>query len=310
MEDIGLHHPQTGWPRLPDDRRCDFPSLPRLGGGEDSISSRPVKCRSRDWARRAPCRTSTSPMSKIPGLEAIDITFNSLESSAGGFYLGVWGGRARQNLVGRRAAAAGGTGHLVCRERPPLRATSPGSPASSIASLLRDFHAARDPKVGIIPWPGGFTVWHAPPLITLPAGSRIRDGQTVLLSYYPHRDHRRRSGDVLHGRAETIPAAALADRTGSQASRARRRIPAARRDPCARLGREPPPGPGRRQASFWRRTWPSASYRCAAIILASRFASGRTCSIRTDIAPTDGRYDLVKGDGPWYGSGGASTRMW
>ena len=33
-------------------------------------------------------------------------------------------------------------------------------------------------------WPGEFTVWHEPPVVTLPADSKIRDGQTVLTSYY------------------------------------------------------------------------------------------------------------------------------
>ena len=32
------------------------------------------------------------------------------------------------------------------------------------------------PKLGMVPWPGGFTAWHEPPEITMPAGSRIRDG--------------------------------------------------------------------------------------------------------------------------------------
>ncbi len=36
----------------------------------------------------------------------------------------------------------------------------------------------------MLPWPGGFTAWHDPPTVTLPSGSQIRDGQTVLLSYY------------------------------------------------------------------------------------------------------------------------------
>ena len=36
----------------------------------------------------------------------------------------------------------------------------------------------------MIPWPGGFTAWHEPPTIDSAPGSRIRDGQKVLLSYF------------------------------------------------------------------------------------------------------------------------------
>jgi hypothetical protein len=38
--------------------------------------------------------------------------------------------------------------------------------------------------LGTIPYPGGFTAWHDPPVVTLPPGSRIHDGQKVHLDYY------------------------------------------------------------------------------------------------------------------------------
>ena len=43
----------------------------------------------------------------------------------------------------------------------------------------------------MIPWPGGFNAWHEQPVMTLPSGSRIRNGQTVLLELLPYRDHLR-----------------------------------------------------------------------------------------------------------------------
>ena len=48
----------------------------------------------------------------------------------------------------------------------------------------QDFGPVRDPKLGNVPWPGAYTVWHEPPVVPVPAGSALKEGQRVLFSYY------------------------------------------------------------------------------------------------------------------------------
>ena len=48
----------------------------------------------------------------------------------------------------------------------------------------RDFAELRDEKLGVSPWRGEFDVYHEPPVLRLANGSRIRDGQRLLVSYY------------------------------------------------------------------------------------------------------------------------------
>ena len=153
-------------------------------------------------------------------------------------YLGVWGGRRGKIWWDDVRLEPAGLVNLVRRQGAPLRATSPDR--RIVYREPRDFQGARDPKLGMIPWPGGFTVWHEPPLITLPAGSRIRDGQTVLLSYY----HTAIIYDdqVMCCMAEPK----LYELLRWQIGQVHRHLQpdgysAARRDPCARLGRELPP---------------------------------------------------------------------
>ena len=110
------------------------------------------------------------------------MTFNSLEFSQVNLYLGVWGGKRGKIWWDDVRLEPGGLVNVVRRDGAPLRVTS--ADGQTVYQEGRDFQNARDPKLGMIPWPGGFTAWHEPPVITVPPGSRIRDGQKVLLSYY------------------------------------------------------------------------------------------------------------------------------
>jgi hypothetical protein len=47
----------------------------------------------------------------------------------------------------------------------------------------RDYAPLKDPKLGTVPWAGNFEVWHEPPLPQIPAGSTIRDGQKLEISF-------------------------------------------------------------------------------------------------------------------------------
>jgi hypothetical protein len=112
----------------------------------------------------------------------IDITFNSLDSSKVNLYLGVWGGKGGKIWWDDVRLEQAALVNVVRRDGAPLRAASADS--KTVYREGSDFQGARDPKLGMVPWPGGFTAWHEPPIMSIPVGSRIREGQKVLLSYY------------------------------------------------------------------------------------------------------------------------------
>ena len=184
MEDIGPHDPQNGLGRACQTlavtpfhyyhvsaavKTQDFESagevqIAVLGKDGAALNfHKPHVEKTQDWKR-------------------IDVTFNSLESSQVNLYLGIWGGRGGKIWWDDVRIEPGGLVNVVRRDGAPLRATS--ADRRVVYREGRDFQNARDPKLGMIPWPGGFTAWHEPPVVTLPSGSRIRNGQTVLLDYF------------------------------------------------------------------------------------------------------------------------------
>jgi len=112
----------------------------------------------------------------------VDITFNSLEFSEVVLYLGVWGGRRGKIWWDDVRIEPAGLVNVVRRDGAPLRATSADGQTAYVEG--RDFQGAADPKLGTVPYRGEFSVWHEPPVMTLPADTRIRSGDKVLMSYY------------------------------------------------------------------------------------------------------------------------------
>jgi hypothetical protein len=47
----------------------------------------------------------------------------------------------------------------------------------------KDFAELRDPKMGRVPWPGSYEVWHEPPQLKVLPNSRIRNGQTLRVDF-------------------------------------------------------------------------------------------------------------------------------
>jgi len=119
---------------------------------------------------------------KTQDWKRIDITFNSLEASQVNLYLGIWGGRGGTIWWDDLRVEPAGLVNVVRRAGAPLKVAS--ADGSQVYAEGRDFQNASDSKLGMVPWAGGFSVWHEPPLPTLPSGSRIREGQKLKLSYY------------------------------------------------------------------------------------------------------------------------------
>jgi hypothetical protein len=116
------------------------------------------------------------------------VVFNSLDNSEVNFYIGTWGCRGGKlwmddaalieepfvNLVRRPGCS------LVVKSAPTAKDDS--APTTFVEG--RDFAELRDPKLGTSPWAGEFDVYHEPPTLKLLPGSKIKDGQKLLVSYY------------------------------------------------------------------------------------------------------------------------------
>jgi hypothetical protein len=301
MQDIGLHDPQNGHGRAcqaltvqpfryyhisaavktQDFEAAGEVQIAVLGKDGTSLNFyKPRVEKTQDWRR-------------------IDITFNSLDSSQVNLYLGVWGGKGGKIWWDDVRLEPAGLVNIVRRDGAPLRATSAdGHVAYREGS---DFQGARDPKLGMVPWSRGFTAWHEPPIITTPTGSRIREGQKVLLSYY----HTALIYDeqVMCCMAEPKLYEILRWQLGQVHKHIQPDGYFLQHDEirvqgwdesCRRTGRTP----GELLADNVRK--------CLALVQAED--AGKPIYVWSDMfdpmhnAPRHGRYYLVKGDGPWYGS--------
>ena len=214
-------------------------------------------------------------------------------------YLGIWGGKRGTIWWDDVRLEPGGLVNVVRRDGAPLRATSTNG--RIVFQEGRDFQNARDPKLGMVPWPGGFTVWHDPPVITLPPGSRIRDGQKVLLSYFHtaliYEEQvmccmaEPKVYDILRWQLAQVHKHLRPDGYFLQHDEIRVQ---GWDESCRRSGHTP----GELLAEN--------VHQCLSLVRAED--PGKPVYVWSDMfdpnhnAPHRGRYYLVKGNGPWYGS--------
>ncbi|MBS1714427.1 MAG: hypothetical protein JST30_08835 [Armatimonadetes bacterium] len=111
----------------------------------------------------------------------MDVTFNSLSDGQVSLYVGVWGHSGGQIWWDDVSIERGGLVNLVRRSGAPFTVTS--EDGTTRYQEGRDFEGAKDPKTGRVAWPGDYDVWHDGPTMTVPSGSRIKAGQTVLVDY-------------------------------------------------------------------------------------------------------------------------------
>ncbi|HEX5445448.1 MAG TPA: hypothetical protein VFW87_16600, partial [Pirellulales bacterium] len=109
------------------------------------------------------------------------IVFNSLDNDEVRFYVGAWGGRTGKLWLDDARLEEMAFINLLRRPGCPL--TIAGEDGT-VYQEGRDYAELRDPRMGSIQWQGGFEVYHQPPLLTIPAGSRIKDGQLLRASFY------------------------------------------------------------------------------------------------------------------------------
>lgn len=110
------------------------------------------------------------------------IIFNSLDNREVRFYLGVWDCGSGQLWLDDARLVEEPLVNLVRRPGCPLVVSDAAT--KTVYEEGKDFAELRDPRMGNTPWAGEFDIYHEPPVLRLLAGSRIRDGQQLLVSYY------------------------------------------------------------------------------------------------------------------------------
>lgn len=131
------------------------------------------------------------------------VTFNSLSHTAVTLYFGVWGGHRGDLWWDDAAISECGLVNLLRRPGAPLTVRVEGGRELREGT---DFGAARDPLLGVKPWPGEYTPWHEPPDLSVP---KLPDGTRLRVSF--HHPHVIYDGQVCVCPAEPATLALLRD---------------------------------------------------------------------------------------------------
>ncbi len=111
-----------------------------------------------------------------------DVVLNSLGNSEIRIYLGVWGGKKGKIWWDGLTMEPAGFVNVIRREGCPLRLTA--ADGKTALEEGKDVSRIADPKLGNEIYPGTFAAWHTPPVISIPEGSRLKEGDRVLASYF------------------------------------------------------------------------------------------------------------------------------
>ena len=123
-----------------------------------------------------------------------NLVFNSLENEEVNIYFGCWDGKTgtlwwRNPRIEETALV-----NLLRRDGAPLEVKLE---TGKILVEGKDFEKLFDPRMGTVPWKGGYEAWHEPPVIhsSLPEGTRLRvsfyhattfnDGQVMICPSEP-----------------------------------------------------------------------------------------------------------------------------
>jgi hypothetical protein len=123
----------------------------------------------------------TLPIQKSMPWKRLDVTFNTLDNHDVSFYIGVWGGKT--GAIWWRDIRIEPSGLVNLVRRPGAPFTVKSADGNTLFAEHKDYENAVDPKMGNHLWLGDFDAWHDGPVMTMPAGSSIKPGVRVLVSY-------------------------------------------------------------------------------------------------------------------------------
>jgi hypothetical protein len=126
-----------------------------------------------------PLYTTISSATGTTGWTQIDTAFNSRTSTAATLYIGIWGGNQGDLWVDDVVAEETSLVNVLRRTGTPVSVTD-ASGKTYVEGT--DYAMVVDPNLNSSP--GNYDVWHAPPVIGVPAGSSLAVGATVNMSYY------------------------------------------------------------------------------------------------------------------------------
>jgi hypothetical protein len=107
--------------------------------------------------------------------------FNSQDNTQALAYLGIWGAKSGALWLDDVKLEELGLVNLIRRSGCPLTVKGVDG---TVYEEGRDFQPVRDEKMGNVPWAGSFELYHAPPSIVLTPNSRIKEGQSLRVSFY------------------------------------------------------------------------------------------------------------------------------
>ena len=108
-------------------------------------------------------------------------TFNTAEFTDVAIYVGSWSGGAGKIWWADVKLEPAGLSDMVRRDGAPFKATT--ADGKTVLQESKDLPEMKDPGLGMSPSKGGYQ-WHVGPTPAIPAGSQLKEGDKVLLSYY------------------------------------------------------------------------------------------------------------------------------
>ncbi|MBI2923912.1 MAG: hypothetical protein HYY18_22870 [Planctomycetes bacterium] len=105
------------------------------------------------------------------------VVFNSLEEGEVGIYLGAWGASTGSLWWDDARLEECGPVNLVRRDGAPLAVKREGG---AVLVEGKGFEKLADLRMGTVPWPGGYEVWHEPPALK----TGLADGTRLRVSYH------------------------------------------------------------------------------------------------------------------------------
>jgi hypothetical protein len=112
----------------------------------------------------------------------VDVVFNSLDQNEVNLYAGIWGGRSGKLWVDDLRLEELALVNVLRRSGCPFSVKS--SDGKTTYEEGKDYEPVRDEKLGRVPWAGEYSFAHKGPVLRLTAGSRIRDGERLRVSWY------------------------------------------------------------------------------------------------------------------------------
>ena len=111
-----------------------------------------------------------------------DVVFNSLNNSELKVYFGVWGGKTGKLWWDDAKLEEVGLVNVVNPEQgAPVTVKSE---EGKTYEENKDYLPVRDPKLGTVPWPGEYQIFHDAPPIYLTKTSGIHEGERLRVSFY------------------------------------------------------------------------------------------------------------------------------